>query len=536
MSSRSLSQLAIIGLLLIGGLGITARQQLRETEQIALADSLWLLTYEVSFKATGDSTQVEIALPQSSDTIRVDGPPEVFYQKLGGKLEGDTIALPPSGTERLRLRTNQTSPEPLLASAIYKLRLRPGGGFGKPPLINLSGDALGTYLNAIPTLVPKNSKRVRELLGEAQNETTSDEELLQWIFDYCSPGNLPSAPAGHSDDVLGTLDSKKATDLGRSRLMVTLCRAADFPARLVTGFELRQQIPFKPHTWVEVFRDDRWMPFDPTFGWARSLPTNYLTVRREGKDGRQDIVKSRRDAQAEDLKDSYTLVRLGPDESVLHRDEKRFSQMFDLTRLPIEMHEVLSLLLLLPIGALITAFFRNIVGIPTFGTFAPALFAISFTYADWGSGLVILAVVLLAGTIGRALVGQLRLLMVPRLSIILTSIILCVVFGVSMLDYLDWTPSAKAVLLPLVIVTVLIERLYVTVEEDGFGFAVQLAAGTLFVSAACYLVLAWDKVGEAILVYPEAHLITIALFIAIGRYAGYRLIEMWRFRDLVGKG
>jgi len=24
-------------------------------------------------------------------------------------------------------------------------------------------------------------------------------------------------------------------------------------------------------------------------------------------------------------------------------------------------------------------------------------------------------------------------------------------------------------------------------------------------------------------------------FIAIGRYAGYRLIEMWRFRDLVGQ-
>lgn len=262
---------------------------------------------------------------------------------------------------------------------------------------------------------------------------------------------------------------------------------------------------------------------------------NYLPVRREGKDGRHDLVKSRRASQAEELTDSYSLVRLGPDEAVLHRDDKRFSQMFDLTRLPVEMHEVLTLLLLLPLGAFITAFFRNIVGIPTFGTFAPALFAISFTYADWGSGLVILVVVLLAGTVGRALVGRLRLLMVPRLSIILTSIILCVVFGISFLDYVDWTPSAKAVLLPLVIVTVLIERLYVTVEEDGLGFAVQLAAGTLLVSAACYLVLGWDRVGEAMLVYPEAHLITIALFIAIGRYAGYRLIEMWRFRDLVGK-
>jgi hypothetical protein len=36
-----------------------------------------------------------------------------------------------------------------------------------------------------------------------------------------------------------------------------------------------------------------------------------------------------------------------------------------------------------------------------------------------------------------------------------------------------------------------------------------------------------------VLVNPEAHFFTIALFILLGRYAGYRLTELWRFRDLV---
>ena len=313
--------------------------------------------------------------------------------------------------------------------------------------------------------------------------------------------------------------------------MVTLCRAKNIPARLVTGFELKQQTNAKPYTWVEVFEKDRWWPFDPHNGHTRRLPYGFVAARIDG----ESIVWTVKSAPAEELKSTFSIVRVSPGESIRNGEKPHPSNVFDLTRLPIEMHEVLSLLLLLPLGALITAFFRNIVGIPTFGTFAPALFAVSFIYADWDSGLVILAVVLAAGLAGRALVGRLRLLMVPRLSIILTTIILCVVFGVSALDYLNWTPSANAVLLPLVIVTILIERFYVTTEEDGAGYAAQLAAGTVCVSAVCYLVLGWDDVGKAILVYPEAHLITIALFIAIGRYAGYRLIELWRFRDLVKK-
>jgi hypothetical protein len=197
------------------------------------------------------------------------------------------------------------------------------------------------------------------------------------------------------------------------------------------------------------------------------------------------------------------------------------------------MHTVMSLILLLPFGALITAFFRNIVGLMTFGTFAPALLAMSFIYADWGTGVMILAVVVTAGLYGRSLLDRLHLLMVPRLSIILTTIILCVVFGVSLLDYMELTPGADAVLLPLVILTILIERFHVTREEDGPAYAGQLALGTLIVAAFCYLMLRWEDIGHFILVYPEAHLFTLAAFILIGRYSGYRLSELMRFRDLV---
>jgi hypothetical protein len=94
-------------------------------------------------------------------------------------------------------------------------------------------------------------------------------------------------------------------------------------------------------------------------------------------------------------------------------------------------------------------------------------------------------------------------------------------------------PTEQAVLLPLVILTILIERFHVTTEEDGLVFSLKLAAGTVLVSVLCYLALGWEDVGAFILVYPEAHFFTIAAFIVLGRYAGYRLTELWRFRELV---
>jgi hypothetical protein len=218
---------------------------------------------------------------------------------------------------------------------------------------------------------------------------------------------------------------------------------------------------------------------------------------------------------------------------VLQTELKHPIQILNLSRLPLPMQPVMAILLLLPFGALITAIVRNVVGIQTFGTFSPALLAMSFIYANWETGLAILIVVMTAGVLSRTWLERLRLLAVPRLSIILTVVILCVVFGVSLLDYMQLTPSAQAVLLPMVILTMLIERFYVTTEEDGLMYTMQLAAGTLTVAALCYVMLSWEEVGKFVLVYPEAHFFTIAVFILLGRYAGYRITELWRFRDLV---
>ncbi|MEN0109891.1 MAG: 7TM domain-containing protein [Planctomycetota bacterium] len=521
MSSRSLSQIAIVSLLLVGGLGLGLRYSARSAQKAALEDSLWQLRCEVDFTVS-DEAEVRIPLPADNDTVRLV---ETVYD--ADVLTGRYVRLKPSGTRELAFSTQQLGDYEVTAK--FHLRLRPSDAWGVPAMTSLSGDTRARYLRREGTTIPTGISDVGRVIRQAEAETDTEEALLQWVFDFCAH-KLRPAPPNTSSKPLGALKDLRATPLDRARLMVTLCRAAGMPARLVTGFELRQSRDAKPHTWVEVFRDARWLPFDPEYGHTRRMPEHFVALRLDG----ERVIRTKNPSGVDKLTERYSIVRLGPPGELLSRGKGRAAEVFDLTRLPVEMHEVLSLLLLLPLGALLTAFFRNIVGVPTFGTFAPALFAVSFIYADWGTGLITLAVVLAAGLAARSLVGRLRLLMVPRLSIILTVIILCVVFGVSALDYLQLTPSANAVLLPLVIVTILIERFYVTIEEDGVKESINLLAGTVFVAAACYLLLSWDAVGQAILIYPEAHLVTIALFIAIGRYAGYRLAELWRFRDLLG--
>jgi hypothetical protein len=232
------------------------------------------------------------------------------------------------------------------------------------------------------------------------------------------------------------------------------------------------------------------------------------------------------------LKVKFAIRRLPPDPRIIQAEMQDPLQILNLRRLPLAMHTVLKILLLLPFAALITTFLRNVIGLGTFGTFSPALLAMSFIYADWKTGVAILVIVFTIGLVGRWALERLRLLTVPRLGIILTLVILCVVFGLSALNF--WMPAmgAEVVLLPMVILTNLIERFHVTADEDGMLHTCKLAAGTLFVALLCYLVLSSQQVGNFVLTYPEAHFFTIAVFILLGRYAGYRLTELWRFRDL----
>ncbi|MCA9236231.1 MAG: hypothetical protein KDA44_12220 [Planctomycetales bacterium] len=531
MGSRSLTNLCAVVFFALGVLAISLRHQSRQAVHVAETDSLWKVTYRYQLESGGDAniaSYVDIGLPRETPFAKFANEPKITFPI---ELKAEELGPFESGTQVLRVTATHPGKYPL--TAVFDMALSPEVEGWSPAMTkeSLSASDEARYTKD-EDLLPKSSPAVqREVRRLPRGDGTTDSQRLELLFEFCRTDLREAENDPLADQVPNVLADKKATPLGRARTFVSLCRAAGMPARLVVGFNLQQDRSASPHVWSEVYSGNRWIPFDPEYGYSRRMPSTFFPVRHGREEGEVWVVPPSSAMQG--VMAQYTIERMAAPESLLTREVRHPRQILDLTRLPLEMHQAMSLILLLPFGAVITAIFRNIVGLKTFGTFAPALLAMSFIYANWSTGIAILGVVLTAGFASRRFLERLRLLMVPRLSIVLTIIILCIMFVVSVLDYSGLTPSPQAVLLPMVILTTLTERYYVTSEEDGHAFAMKLSFGTLIVAAMCYAVLSWRAVGNWILAYPEAHFITIAVFMVIGRYTGYRLSELIRFRDFV---
>ena len=101
---------------------------------------------------------------------------------------------------------------------------------------------------------------------------------------------------------------------------------------------------------------------------------------------------------------------LRPDEiaNLLAPDNRLFAWL-SLYRLPVTWQAVLRVLLLVPLGSLVVALFRNLVGIKTYGTFMPVLIALALRGFPLHLGLGLVAAVITLA-IWRARARRLRLL------------------------------------------------------------------------------------------------------------------------------
>jgi hypothetical protein len=97
---------------------------------------------------------------------------------------------------------------------------------------------------------------------------------------------------------------------------------------------------------------------------------------------------------------------------------------------------------------------------------------------------------------------------------------------------LGFTQGLSLGLFPIVILTMTIERMSIVWEENGPREALQQAAGSLVVGALTYLVMNLPQLEHLLFVFPELLLVVLAATLLLGRYSGYRLTELRRFRAL----
>lgn len=311
--------------------------------------------------------------------------------------------------------------------------------------------------------------------------------------------------------------------------LTTLLASARIPSRTVHGFPLSgRQRNAALVSWLEVHDGDRWLYFNPATG-EETLPDRFLVWWR----GNEPLVNVEGGSNV-NVDFAIQVNQLDAVAIAETQAAKRGGSAvdFSLYSLPIQTQAVYSVLLMIPIGALIMVLMRNMVGIDAFGTFMPVLIALAFRETKLLWGVILFTLLVTLGLTIRFLLDRLRLLLVPRLSAVLIVVVILMLF-ISMTSHrMGLEMGLSVALFPMVIIAMTIERMSVVWEERGPADAIRAGFGSLVVAVAAYTFMGMAWLEHLIFTFPELLLVILGFVILAGRYTGYRLTELRRFKEL----
>lgn len=328
------------------------------------------------------------------------------------------------------------------------------------------------------------------------------------------------------------LGEEGPSQAGKLKVAVQLLQAAGFPAQAVHGFDLKEgELKIKMVHWLEVYYQGKWRNYNLDIP-GNEFPGNYMTWWR----GSQSLYKIRGGTN------SHIQINAQKNEDEAIHSAIRQSKLisprflkFSLLNLPIQSQLIYRVILLIPIGALLVVLFRNLVGIKTFGTFMPVLIALSFRETQLIWGIVLFSIVVAIGLSIRFYLEILKLLVVPRLSAVLIAVII-IIAALNILTYnMGLSLGVSVSLFPIVILAMTIERMSILWEERGPGDALKQGLGTLFVSTIIYSLVQNQTMEHIMFFFPELLLVLFAVILLLGRYSGFRLLELYRFKEFLRK-
>lgn len=319
------------------------------------------------------------------------------------------------------------------------------------------------------------------------------------------------------------------SEMPRAQLAIHLLAGARIPAREIRGIRLKDRLREAPlDSWLAVHNDAEWIFIDPGSGTI-GLPQSFF-VWSWGDGELIDIDGGRRSrVDFSVLRNTHGSMEVAQARATALGSPLRWVSFLDL---PISSQAVYQVLVLIPLGALMVVVLRNVVGIPTFGTFMPVLIALAFRETRLLWGLVLFSSTVAVGLLARRYLERMKLLLVPRMSAVLTIVVLTLAFTSLVSHGMGIERALSVALFPIVILTMVIERMSVVWEESGARSALQQALGTVVVAILSYMIFSNDWVQHLTFVFPELLFLVLAAMLLLGRYTGYRLSELYRFSGL----
>lgn len=485
--------LILVALLAIIGLGgATFRHDAYSIPWLPGATTqLWQIDARIEFDARGEPSQVKLALPpaQSGFNVLSESAASSGWGFQIEEVNGQRMA-----------RWSQRNPRGRQV-LFYKLAVSTTGQFegSEAPQIQDVVVWDEPYLTA-----------VTNLLNSAYPTSADAHTLSSQLIQILAQDSV--------DQNIALLNN----NFSRPDLLQRVLSTAGVPARVVQVLSLedgRRRQSVDPY--VQVWMEDHWRLYDPFTGlvtgsdkliWQADTPAVLEVL--GGSNSRV----------------SFSMISETQSATLLAQ-EQAGDLALSLYSLPIAEQGMFQLIMLLPVGALVVAMLRVLVGIRTSGTFMPVLIALAFLQTELLPGLSSFIIVVAIGLMIRSYLSSLNLLLVARIAVLVV-IVIGIISIFSILSYrLGLIEGLTITFFPMIILAWTIERMSITWEEEGPREVMLQGGGSLFVAVIAYLCMSQPQVEHLAFHFPELHLVLLAMILLVGRYTGYRLLELRRFAD-----
>ncbi len=362
---------------------------------------------------------------------------------------------------------------------------------------------------------------VRKIIEDVRSQSADT-----YTFTFELINQLKSSDASENISLIRGLAE---SDQEIADLVIKLLSVAHIPTRKAWVIALTDGTnDAQPRVLVQAFNGDEWLTFDPRSG-NEGIPSNHF-VWKVGDSPFYQLQNARNPELQFSVTKSYIELL-----DVAKQNAKQSGSMLGaltLSALPIQSQNTYRLLLMVPLGALLVVFMRTLIGVQTFGTFMPILIAVAFRETQLFWGIILFTGVVLIGLLLRFYLEHLRLLLIPRLAVILVIVVILMLAISLITSHLGVDRLLSVSLFPMVILAMTIERMSITWEESGPQTAFLQGFGSLVVASFGYLLMTSDHLSYLMFVFPEFLLIILGVCLLMGRYTGYRLTELFRFRAM----
>ncbi len=363
------------------------------------------------------------------------------------------------------------------------------------------------------------------ILEDVRAHSADVETMVSELIKRLGPAGNLADTTGQANLLLG----RQPTNTRRLDVSVRVLALAGIPARVIHGIRLETLARAATKVqWLDVYHGNAWHAYDANTG-EPGIPDRYLRW-WSGKGSLASITGGQK-------LHTQMSVSLNKEAALLsaqwrERATRPALFRFSLLGLPIATQAVYHVLLMVPLGVFFLVILRNVIGIKTFGTFMPVLIALAFRETQLALGIVLFTLLVGLGLGIRFYLERLKLLLVPRLAAVLIVVIFLMALITVVTYNLGLHRGLSVALFPMVIMTMTIERMSIVWEERGPLEALQQGLGSMVAAVIAYLIMSIVAIQHLVFVFPELLLALLAGTLLLGRYSGYRLLELARFKVL----